>query len=123
MFKYELENFWKQFIGEIDITIELDEDNGESPTGVIEARYRMDSHGNGHICLLPGSVITRKNSDSREAVQMLRELIAFIENNKVDDVSISEGDEGYTEWIEKHGYDSWRSPEFEQLIKRAKEVL
>ena len=59
MMKYELENFWKPFFGEIEIIIELDGD--EQPTLVIEAKYHIDSGGNGHIKLIPASVLTRKN--------------------------------------------------------------
>lgn len=60
MMKYELEHFWKGFIGEIDFIVELDSNEDETPTGIIDAEYYMDAHGTGHIKLIPASILTRK---------------------------------------------------------------
>lgn len=59
MMKYELENFMKPFLGEIEIIIELD-DNNKISVGISEAEYYMDAHGTGHIKLIPATILTRK---------------------------------------------------------------
>lgn len=59
MMKYELENFMKGFLDEINLIIELD-DGKEIPTGISEAEYYMDAHGTGHIKLIPATILTRK---------------------------------------------------------------
>jgi len=50
MQKYELEDFWKPFVGEIDFTLEIE--NGH-PTGIADVKYIIDDNGNGHIHLIP----------------------------------------------------------------------
>lgn len=135
MMKYELENFMKPFFGEIELIIKLDGD--EQPTLVIGAEYHIDSGGNGHVKLVPASILTRQtkevigytktgpggelervkivNTDTKTVnTDILKELINFIENNNVEDEGSDDGD-GH--------YDTWRSYEFELLIKKAKEVI
>jgi hypothetical protein len=50
MQKYELENFMKSFVPEIDFTLEIE---NSWPCGIMEAKYVMDKNGNGHIHLIP----------------------------------------------------------------------
>ena len=60
MMKYELENFMKPFLGEIEIIIDLGEDGDETPTGVADAEYYIDAHGHRHVKLIPASILTRR---------------------------------------------------------------
>lgn len=52
MVKYELENFCKPFLSEIDFIIKLDGKTLEF-TGIAGAEYYMDANGTGHIVLVP----------------------------------------------------------------------
>ena len=49
-----------------------------------------------------------------QSKEILKELIEFIETHNVEDEIASDGG---------GNYDTWRSTEFEHLIKKAKEVL
>lgn len=59
MMKYELENFMKPFLGEIEIIIELD-DNNKISVGISEAEHYIDAFGTGHVRLIPACVLTRR---------------------------------------------------------------
>ena len=59
MVKYELDNFCKQFNDEIGFIIQLDGATREF-TGVVDAKYYIDEHGNGHVVLIPAIELTPK---------------------------------------------------------------
>lgn len=113
MMKYELKAAMRGFLDEIKIIIELGEYGLEIPTDIAKTTYYMDAHGNGHIMLVPTSILTRKSSNPTETQQVLKRLIDFIEENNIEDECANDGD-GH--------YDTWRSGEFERLIEKAKEV-